>query len=189
MNNKIIIGVIVALVVVGGGLYLVSNNKDAGVVGTNTMNQLLASTDAIECVYTQSDDFNEVTGTIYVADGKVRGDFTTKTKSEPVQSFESHLITDGKQVFLWPLAPDTPNQGVVMSVEVRDQVNLDQPFDTICKPWNKKDSKLSTPDDVQFEDFAVIQQALQAQAQAAGQEAAMEAETENEAMEEETPAE
>ena len=171
MNNKIIIGVVVAVLVIGGGYWFFGREASL-TTSPSTMNQLLASADPLECAYTQNNDQADTTGTLYVADGKVRGDFTIQTKASAgvaAQKLDSHLVTDGKQVLLWPLTSQAPTQGVLINVDPtkKDQVNLDQTFDAVCKPWVKDDAKFAAPTDVQFTDVAVLEKAFSDQAAAA----------------------
>lgn len=175
MNNKIIIGVVIAVLVVGGGYWFFGREASL-TTNPSTMNQLLASTEDLECLYTQNNDQADTTGTLYVSGGKVRGDFTIQTKAvagSAVQKFDSHLVTDGKQVLLWPLTPQEPTQGVLINVDPakKDQVNLDQTFDAACKPWVKDDAKFTAPADVQFTDVAVLEKAFSDQAAAAAAQA------------------
>ncbi len=172
MNNKVIIGIVVVVLAVAGGWYFVVNKKAPAPMASSTMNQLLASAEPVECVYTQTNEQAQTTGTLYVAGGQVRGDFTVETKAvanAPAQKFESHLITDGKKVLLWPLTPVAPTQGVTVAVDParKDQVDLDQNFNADCKPWVKDDSKFVAPADIKFTDANVLEQAFEAQAKAA----------------------
>lgn len=173
MNNKVIIGVIVAVLVIGGGWYFMSGKQGASSVvegGNSTMNQLLASKEDLECVYTQVNDQASTNGILYVSGGKVRGDFTVEVKAASgvqAQTFSSHLVTDGKQVWLWPLSPEMPNQGVSIAVDPtkKDEVNLDQSFNADCKAWTKDDAKFIAPTEVQFSDAADLEKAIKAQAE------------------------
>ena len=96
-------------------------------------------------------------GTIYVADKKMRGDFTTMVNN---QSMESHMIQDGDFVYFW-----SGTQGTKMKVSTiatptpgaaggqPQGADLNKDVDYKCSSWSPDTSKLTPPADVKFTDL------------------------------------
>src|SRR5262245_57043103 len=109
MNNthKLIIAVVVILLIVLG-LYLYSRNAEAPADGdapgnggestgdTRSLRQLVALGTPQKCTFSSDYDGGRSEGTVYIANGMMRGDYTSKVDSSGTD-ISSHMILDGSQ--------------------------------------------------------------------------------------------
>ena len=102
--NKSLIYAIIGLVIVGGaGAYLLTadnpgESDDTVAASGATLKSLLARSGSYRCIVSQAVAENETTGTVYVANGQVRGDFTSMTNGETAAT---HLIITNNTVYTW----------------------------------------------------------------------------------------
>ena len=162
----IIILAIVALAVVGYNL----SSKGAGddlqmkdMVRTSIEN-LMAENNPVKCIATVTmDDGGKMTGTVYVADGKMRNDAAIENVQG--EKFQSHTIMDEEWLYSW--STGLPDGGIKMKVSDIENMpdeeeedpsggvkNLDRNFDFNCNKWTVDESKFVPPSDVNFQDFA-----------------------------------
>ena len=100
-------------------------------------------------------------GVVYVADGKMRGDFSS-TDEEGVTT-ESHMIVDGNTSYVWVEGQDmgymttfdadqteTTDSGDYDTVEVMDPV---QPHDYVCEGWVANSEVFVLPSNIVFKDI------------------------------------
>lgn len=170
MNSKVIVGVIVAVLIVGGGWYFMSAKDgaiSADMVTIGSINQLIGSGKDYECTVSQSTEQFTSTGVFYVSGGKVRGDIVTKYVAQGVPENESHMITDGKVVSFWPIVPgkgitiNIDSQSPAYDAELSKDVNFNAEANYSCKPWAAKDdSKFTQPSDISFVDGPAMQQMM-----------------------------
>ena len=127
-----ILGIIVAILVIGGGAWFISQGKDTatmeGVSTTETSTQKesdVSTGDVVQgspeelarkggkyiCTFDMKDPNAESSGTVYIEGEKFRGDFKSVVKALG-QTIESHSISDTDFVYTWtsasPLAMKTP---------------------------------------------------------------------------------
>lgn len=184
MNIAAIIGVVVALAVVGGGgAYLAqqgtfdgmmeagmeqegkneATDQPAGEV-TGTMRDLWNMTGSARCTVTSEDPNSFSLGTAYIANGQVRADFSSATAAG---SFDSHMIrTDGK-LYTWSSAME---QGMVMEeaeMEARSEGSASVETKAIdpsvsiqysCEPWTADARLFVPPADITFMDLSAFMQ-------------------------------
>ncbi len=161
---------IVAVIVIGGGVYMgmqgsskspvLDTPKTLSTEGTiqGSMGDLVALGVSLKCSFTHTTDLSSSSGDVYVADGKVRGNF--KVTSTPLgnQSFDAYMIADGKESYVWssfmPQGYKTiitePNGGE--SNAGQDGLDYNQTLDYTCTPWEKDVSFFVPPADVTFVD-------------------------------------
>lgn len=175
MNKKIgIISVIVVLLLllVGGGAYLAmkktspSSLDTAPITQNSTANSsqgslksLFASGKSQKCTFNNtSTDTTKVDGTVYVAAGKVRGDFQTTSNGTPLSS---HMIIDSQTSYIWT---DMSKQGFKMAIDTNQQTNtaannqgpnMDQNVNYSCQGWSVDNSVFTLPADITFTSFTV----------------------------------
>lgn len=117
MNQNIAIGLVVAVVAVGGGYYLLNRpaaplvleGQQTGATTpetaaesgkfTGSFAELAARGGSWKCSVDSTTAEAVSSGVTYVAGGKVRADFTTSVPS--YGSVETHLIADGVDVYTW----------------------------------------------------------------------------------------
>lgn len=180
MNKKLLIGLIIALLLIVGGVLgfrmfggkTVSTN-DRAVVDSNTetgteeapasLKDLLQKGVAQKCSFSQSGDYSSQ-GNIYVSGGKVRGDFDSLVQGKTTKA---HMIVENNTSYLW--TDDAPS-GFKTSFDINGAVeDLDtdtsQPDDVSnsfdanadlnynCTPWVVDDSVFTLPSGVTFADM------------------------------------
>lgn len=137
-----------------------NDTSDVSNSGKGELRNLFAMSGQMECTFSSEDSSSESTGTVYIADSMMRGDFTTKQGTAMV---ESHMIKSGDMMHVW-----TGKQGAKMSAEAMMQpqttgtnssVDLDQNVDYDCKSWRKDGSKFEVPSDVTFMDVGAMMNA------------------------------
>ena len=123
MSAKAIIGLVAAVVIVGGAVWYYTNNQSISMPvgtgtetnaneGTNTLASLFAMTGSYRCSISSSEPNSETDGVVYIANGAVRGDFTSAVAPAGGQTVEVHMIKDGNDVYVWS---DMMPQGMKMS--------------------------------------------------------------------------
>ncbi len=169
--NKIGIGIVVAVVVAAaaaGGWYFYThkttgNSLMAGQSSHGTLKDLMMLGTS-KCTVSNAVVNSESTGTVYIGNGKMRGDFTTTTVS-PAMTIESHMISDGEFMYTWSSAMP---QGVKIAVSAanmtgqpnapkNDQVEMyNADVNYSCDTWSVEESKFEAPKDVTFVDISTM---------------------------------
>ena len=115
-------------------------------------------------------------GTVFVSNGKVRGDFTSNT---PAGVMESHMISDGTYVYVWSSAMKTgikmkaqkPTSSTSTPATSNDSTQnpYSQTYQYSCTPWAEDDTKFTLPAGMTFNDMsAMMMQAKPTGATSAG---------------------
>ncbi|MBS3903177.1 MAG: hypothetical protein KGZ30_02240, partial [Anaplasmataceae bacterium] len=116
MSSKLILWLIVAVVVIGGGVWYLGMPQ-GGVVNqegevendsqdsqarkiTGSIEDLLAEGESYRCNFVYESDLADSTGVVYVSGGKLKGDFETEV-SALGRKVVTHLIRDGASVYTW----------------------------------------------------------------------------------------
>ncbi len=170
MNKGIVIAVIV-LVIIGGWWWyshgtMTNNNtststspattatqtKTSGTAGNGTIKSLLSSKTPIQCSFAMTDaNGGKNDGTVYVTNGKMRGDFTTVVAGTTTKS---HLINDGKNIYLWidgmTRGYRTPTAQAPSTGAINGGPNMNQPIDYTCTPWTVYSNLFALPLGVTF---------------------------------------
>ncbi|MDB5238872.1 MAG: hypothetical protein JWO00_207 [Candidatus Parcubacteria bacterium] len=148
----------------------VTSSTSASVAGTktnatSTKNSSMASIRAFlsfsgsqKCEVNATTKQGGTTGTVYLHDGKMRGDFTSTVSGNTVVS---HMIRSGDSVHVW-----SGSQGATMTLSSmeslqsssmnKNQVSLDQQVSYSCSPWVAADSQFTVPTGVNFVDVAAM---------------------------------
>ncbi len=173
MKNKLVVAIAVVLILlVGGyGAYRVYKhfkrlaNPIAQVIQNaskpTTLKDLLGLGSAQKCTYTG--------GTVYVASGKVRGDFGV---TESGKTINSHMIVDGTTSYIWtdgektgfkmtfnPDATSAPAPSMSPSAAEAGQsgaMEAEQPQDYKCESWASDPTMFTLPKDITFQDFGSL---------------------------------
>ncbi len=171
MSTNIIIGIVAALAVVGGGTYVAMNPEVvANLTGsanveenTNTENEsasvgstfseLLGLNQNVVCTFSHDDgQGNASSGTVYMTAGgtQIRGDFTV---SSPVET-NGYFIRTGGYNYMWS---DAMPQGVKSKVTNEAELMSDAQSATVdpntkyaCQAWTVDASKFTLPASVNF---------------------------------------
>jgi hypothetical protein len=168
MNTKflplIVIGAI-AVIALGGFLFMNQNKQSSPTTeteqtqtqGANSLKELLSGNASQECTFTDNEAGS--TGVVFVADKKMKGDFTTTVEGE---TNKSHVIVDNNVMYTWT---SDSNTGFKFTFdpedveEAREQAeqgafDLNREVDFSCKPWNPDQNTFTPPTDVTFQDLS-----------------------------------
>ena len=176
-KNIVIIAVLIAFALLGGGAYMMlsrSYDKPADTNGQKSITPAISSERGIkslrdfaslgsnkECTFSDLDSENK--GTMYIGNGEVRGDFESNIDGKIVIS---HMIQDEYGMFIWT---DGEKQGFKVSLEsINDAVekvdttgfDLNKEVDYSCKPWSVVQGVFDAPRDVEFQDFSKMMKGI-----------------------------
>ena len=131
--------------------------------GTKTMSTLsavFASPNSQQCTFEKTGE-NPMKGTVYTSSGRMRGDFTVTDPSSG--EMEVHMLRTGQVNYTW--GGPFGNKGIKTKLTNAPNVgpghgpNFDESVELDCRPWQKDESVLSVPADVQFQDMAAMMDA------------------------------
>lgn len=121
--------------------------------GEQTLAELLAAGTAQTCTFTQADG----EGTVYVANGKMRGDFTSVADGK---TMTSHMISDGTTAYTWVDGMPTGFKMMMNSAQAAGQqpgtVDINQRLGYNCSSWSADASVFTPPAGMQFNDLAAL---------------------------------
>jgi hypothetical protein len=131
---------------------------DAVATGKVSLRALIAKGQSISCTFNQTLDGVASSGTVYVANGKMRGDFVSKPSN--TAAVNSHVIVDGQTMFAWS---DGVSQGVKVTLDAQKQgqangsgPDLEKEIDYKCSPWSADTAKFATPSTITFIDLSAM---------------------------------
>ncbi len=182
MTNKVLIGVfiIISLALSGAGISWVKNNVFSAPIKESVSTEITASASASlapsanqnqqtslkdlwrngvsqKCTFADG----SVTGTTYVSDGQMKGDFSTSVNGK---STTSHMIVQGDSSYVWM---DGQSQGYKVSIENISQqigasssgaIDLNREFNVECQSEAVESSKFTLPQNIQFQDMGSLNQ-------------------------------
>ena len=174
-NKNLVLAVIAGLLIIvfGVGAYFLSQNKAATNSGSkeavkptqsltksaeSTLKDLIASKNPTQCTYSTDAGSTKISGVVYVANGKVRGDFTTTAGKTVITG---HMATDAKYVYTWT---DGSKQGYKFATDTLTGAKTDantqkpdfnQKFKYSCSPWSLDSKMMQLPTDVTFTTFSM----------------------------------
>lgn len=170
-NTILAIATIVILLLTAGGFLLskkASYKTSLPTQSATTNQETQAESKSLKDLFTsgvsQTCTFSvgsESTGNVYVANGKMRGDFTVNAADKVITS---HMISDGKTSYVWmdgektgfKMAFDVSNASPVPEASASTTVDLNKKFDYNCTPSVSDASKFSLPTDVTFTDMSEL---------------------------------
>ncbi len=184
-KNLLIAGAVAILLLIGAGYLIMSKTskksvsestvgqgkaQDTGSASTKgSIRSLLSAGKNVFCTVTYPD--NGGSGTMYIADKKMRGDFSTKdANGKPI---ESHMMQDGEFTYSWmgtqgfKMKIDTTVQAspTTTSGTTQQGADLDKQVDMNCSSWSVDNSKFTVPEDVKFIDGSSFMKQTQSQTQ------------------------
>jgi hypothetical protein len=168
MNTKVI-GVIVALLLLlgVGGAYFLSQNKpttqttDTPATTTtekksSSLLDLLSLGKNQRCTFKTASEGSSTEGTVYIAEGKMRGDFKTTVDGK---AQDMSMIRDGDTSYIWGSSLPT---GIKMTISLDELssnqqtgqvVNPSDKLDYSCIPWNTDASLFTPPSNIKFSEL------------------------------------
>ncbi len=174
MNRTVLIAIIILVLLVGGGAFYRMANRSkptpvnqvgtqtevspstgaSGVSAQQSMKDLLASGQSQQCTF--SDETGN-TGTVYVANSKMRGDFNSTVDGKTTAS---HMIVDQPTAYVWM---DGQTDGFKMSLDAVKQpqgstqsVDIDKKVDYTCTSWSTDASIFTLPAGIEFRDMGAF---------------------------------
>ncbi len=175
MNNKAILAIIGVLVIAAGVYYFTSKNSGNEVdsnsqsgqgmstetnVENSSIKELLANGKTQMCKFSVVEEGAAANGTVYVSNGKMRGDFTGASEAGATQV--SHMIHDGSYSYVWV---DGMDGGFKMAINAADApdsspnnqvVDQNKNFEFNCERWTEDSSKFELPQGVTFSEMPTI---------------------------------
>lgn len=163
--NKTGIGVIIAVILIAAAAWYFFAGGSDMMMSSNEPQQQMSMKELIALGKSQKCDFSEpqsnTAGTIYIADGKVRGDFTSQNQGTNVSG---HMIVDGTTVYTWM---DGMNQGFKAAFnptgeqgqgDTQQGLSPDKKTDYKCEKWSEDESLFAMPAGVTFSDMSAMMQ-------------------------------
>ena len=114
---------------------------------------LIASGQSVACNFQKQDASGSQSGTVYVAQNKMRGEFNVSDPSSG--NFLMHMINDGEYSYSWG-GPFGENQGMKMKASAgqgasrRQGPDLQEEMEFDCQPWTADAVQFTIPSNVQF---------------------------------------
>lgn len=182
MSSKAIIGIVVAVIVIGAGVWYFSSMQlsapatgsentatttaaaatsttqpsSTGTSGSGTIGDLLAM-GSVQCQVTVDEaNGQQSSGTVQVAGGKMHGDFSM---TENGKTMHAYMINDGTYIYSWS---DAAPEGVKMAASASTNTGSKQPSRGVnnstkasysCAPWTADASAFVPPTTVKFMSF------------------------------------
>lgn len=187
MDKKVLYGVGAVVVVVVAVFFLMgkSTQVPVGSEGANqvagseeqlSLKDLMARSGSQKCTFAYEDESSRSSGVVYLADGKMRGDYESVVKASN-ETVKTYSISDGVYMYTW--GSQMP-QGVKMKVadfatqsgtpeaQKQNPVNYDQKVKTVCGGWSPDATVFAPPANVEFMDLGALMQGLGGLPQAPG---------------------
>ncbi len=173
MSIKALLGIIAAVIVLGGGAWYLSTtngtnegvmneqgaagtSEEVGSEGTTTFGEFLALGGSRECQVTVSMKEAPATGTVYVSGSDIRSDVVAKPANVAME-INAHMIRTGGYIYAWT---DMYPQGMKMKEsDTESESAANSGYDPsaevsyTCKAWVPDASKFEVPASVTFTEF------------------------------------
>jgi len=178
-NIGIAIGAIILILILGAGGFLfmkyskapaTSSTQSAKPASNNSTSDsilsLLSGGKNVNCSITYPD--NKGTGTIFVADKKFAGDFTTTDTAG--KETTGHMISDGTFMYIWSGSMTTgikmnlaDAKNTAQNAQNTQGVDINQKVGLNCSPWLPDNSKFTVPTNIKFQDMSELLKQFQPQ--------------------------
>ena len=184
-RTTLIIVVVVILIILGGGAFLllgksansplksVQNQVAQMTTQKKSLSDFFSMTGSQKCTFT--DKSNNSSGTLYIGDSKMRGDFQSQDNGKTTAT---HMINDGKFVYIWT---DGQKSGYKMSTDIVKKqaaqvtmgpennapseaqpssgpVDMHQQADYSCGGWSVDNAMFTLPQGITFTDYSTMMQ-------------------------------
>lgn len=152
-----LIGLAVVIVAAAvAGYYFIGQGSGSTVlstIGNTSLRSLLAGVSPQKCTF----DNGQSIGTIYVANGKMRGDFESKTETVTAKS---HMVISNSISYVWL---DGMKQGYRMAFDDMAKgnstqgqgIDADAKVATKCESWQANETVFTLPTDVTFNEVGM----------------------------------
>lgn len=169
--GKLLVYVVAAVVLVGGGWYIFSTmessvpatteeTRETATSSPTTLSALLASGVSQQCTFTDSSSVGDTSGTVYVASGKIRGDFTAVSAGK---AMKTHMISDGTTAYTWVEGMSTGYKAPLSFKQQADEaqapaLDATKSLNYSCGPWTADQEMFALPPNYTFVDISVLLQ-------------------------------
>lgn len=181
MSTHAIVGFVIAVVVIGGGIWYYATsdtpmpqgeqtaleNGKTGNKGSGSLSSLFGMTGSYTCTISSGAPGGIARGTVYISDGNVRGDFVTVENNG--QEIMVSMIQSGEYMYNWSSAA---SQGVKMKIDTGTSMSIgnagEAQFDTSaavdysCEMSSVDANLFVPPSEVQFMDLSAAMQNMPA---------------------------
>ena len=152
-----------AVVLIGVGLFMLTGayrggaGSQAPIRESGSMADIIAKGGSWKCQVSHAAPSGETAGMVYVADGKVRGDFETKIPQ--LGKVETHMISDSSYAYTWTSLMKTGFKTKVTiptatSTAPRDTPDMyHQQYDYQCDSWTSDATFFNIPADITFNEM------------------------------------
>ena len=120
---------------------------------TSSLAQLIGSGQNVACNFEKSDASGSQSGTVYVSQDKMYGDFNIV---ESNGTSTMHMIHDGQWSYMWG-GPMEEGQGMKVKIDARragagngQGPDMEKEMNFNCQPWSVDAAKFEPPTNVQF---------------------------------------
>lgn len=143
----------------------VSNSETAGAKGQGSFKDLIAMGRPLKCESNFTSEGNTSTGTMYVAGGKMRGDFSSQIAGKETQM---HMLVKDQTSYTW-IEGAGATMGFKMAItqnnpaqsgKTAKSVNVDQQVSYNCQSWAEDDNQFVVPSGITFQDQSQMMQNL-----------------------------
>ncbi len=177
MNKNLIVTAVVVLVVLaaGGGYLMLNNSQQEPVMQDNqvpnsnqtlgsdriTLKDFMTMSGSKQCQFKDAE--SDSSGEVYIAAGKMRGDFKSKVDDDTVASY---MINDGESIYIWM---DNQNTGFKTSLQAMEEmsnqdgvtgvnqtVDLNKQVEYTCQNWTIEENKFLVPTEIKFQDIGAM---------------------------------
>lgn len=174
MNSKVIIAIVTAVIIIGGGIALYmansSNTEQSQTKKTETTNEtetslsaLLEKSEPRKCTYSGEVKSGEYSGTAYFSsDKQMRNDYESTTNGK---TRSGSMIITGDTQYFWnaetkkgfktAIKADDSQQ---TNTEENDSVDTNAKFTFKCSDWSVDDTMFTPPSDVNIQDLTQVMQ-------------------------------
>src|SRR3989344_7392340 len=165
--NKTALFALVGIIVIAGGAYLIigrggaPTSQEANVTSRSeqkSISELIASGVPQKCAFESTDETSANSGTVYVGNGAMRGDFTSPVDDKIVMS---HMIIRDNKSYIWM---DDTTTGFMTALNAPapqtqtqpNSVDADQKLNYSCESWSVDASLFNLPTTVTFSDLSAL---------------------------------
>ena len=174
-NVQILIGILVLIVLGAGAFLMFKNSSKAPVASQNSqttvaeqkpagsqksINDLLTSGQAQKCTYKDKMAEVDVEGTVYVAGGKMRSDYTSKTGGQTIMG---HMVVSDNKSYIWMdgqsmgmMMTFDPNKATEAAPTGAQSVDVNKLIDYNCSGWALDNSVFTPPSNVKFQNLGEV---------------------------------
>lgn len=172
--KKIVI-IVVLIIVLIGLVFAISNNssdnndlqeQDVQTAGDSffgSVKDLIMRGESLTCDFSREDENGKISGTVYVADEKFRGEFDLTDPNG--NNFQTSVINDKEFAYTWGSSPfgnvaikfPVEEPGAFADTDVTDDeamLNPNEEFEYRCSPWGADSNMFTPPSDIEFLDFS-----------------------------------